>query len=347
MTGRPRPVPITWFAGVLAVVGAALMWAAGPSLAGAVTSGTPTAELVGTLRLAPSACPSGRPAGSWVAVTFGTKIIGNRDSTCDDGAYTLLPPGNAGLSTTGYTPVREVGFADNGTPLATAITKPVEFDGQPLGIVSDSRDLQDAPSGPSTFAPARVYLVGHDQLVADMRSIQALYAGPHGESCVQATGDGCWLIGSDDATGTYNPTTHRFELSWYTGQSFSTTSAGTDVHLAGVFHGAVRPVGQGRDIDLGTQSFVAGPPGSIGQVNDAADRSDGKHADRPRTGPRNASRSNGAGAPGRRTTASSLRPTDASGGKQVGSPTAFVIGELLVLLNVLALLAVGLRRRSR
>lgn len=205
-------------------------------------------QLSGTLRLTPGSCAGGRPSGSYLAVTYGTKSIDNPASSCDGGAVTLLSPGTRGLSTTSFSPSSDVAFNRRGEALSSSIAEPVRFGSHLLGIVSATQDLQDAPDGPGLFALPHIYVTG-GRVLADVRSVQALYDR------------GCWLVGAERATGTYDAANHRLTLSWFSGQSFVSQSAGTAVHLAGVFVGAApKPIAAGNVVELGTASFAAGSP---------------------------------------------------------------------------------------
>jgi hypothetical protein len=216
-------------------------------------------QLTGVLHLSKGTCDGDKPGGSYLSVTFGTKVIGNPASSCEHGAVTLLSPGRPGLSTDAFTPLSDEAFDSRGNPVATSLTQPVRFGSHLLSLVSSGQDLQDAPTGRATFAFPHLYVTG-TKVLADVRSIQALYDGAAGTTCASGAGSGCWLIGAERATGTYDAQTHRVTLSWFSGQSFVQESAGTVVHLSGVFVGAKpKPLKRGTAVDLGTSSFAAGP----------------------------------------------------------------------------------------
>lgn len=312
-----------------AFLGANAASAAGPSPAAARP---PAAEeLLGDFRLSPVSCAGGTPHGSYAVITYGTKVVANPSSGCDHGGVTLLPPGRVPLSSRGYTPTSLVGFDRGGRPLG-GFTAPVAFGKHAAALVTASRDLQAGT--PPTFRPPRVYLVD-GRLLGDLRSVQALDGGPAGSSCLNSAGQGCWLIGRQDASGTYDPRTHRFSLDWFSGQSFTGASAGLQVHLTGVFHGTLRRVPPGAVVDLGTRSFAAGsaePASYRGSV----------------------SRHPAHAGPGRRARGSRHRHVVRRGAlasvaavQRAGSPLAFVAGELLILLDALVLLGFGIARLGR
>lgn len=233
---------------VVATTAVGLLASAALGMAPAAAASAPGVQrLSGVLRLDRGTCANGNPAGSYLSVTFGTHAIGNPASSCAHGTVTLLTPGDRGLSTVSYSPPADIGFDANGDAVATSITRPTAFGSHRLSLVSSAQDLQDAPGGPATFALPHIYVTG-SHAMADVRSVQALYDR------------GCWLIGTQRATGTYDDTTGRLTLSWFTGQSFVRQSAGTAVHLSGIFEGAPKSVPKGHAVKLGTASFAAGAP---------------------------------------------------------------------------------------
>jgi hypothetical protein len=288
-------------------------------------------RLDGTVKLTSGSCAGDRPIGSYLSVTFGTRAIRNRASSCDHGAVTLLRRGRKGLSTSAFSPSTDAGFDGDGDARADTIVAPTSFDRRRLGLLTSARNLQDGPSGPDVFVPPKLYLVGN-KVEADLRSVQVLYGGKPDSSCASASGYGCWLVGAERATGTYDASTRRLSLTWFSGQSFTSASAGTEVHLVGEFIGNVRPVAKGATVDLGTASFAAGPAVSVGDSTDAHHTVGA----RPKDHAHHRRRSNDAAL---------AAAASAAGG--AGSPRLFLVAELLVELNVVALVAVALRRRRR
>jgi hypothetical protein len=285
-------------------------------------------QLHGTLVLTAGRCAGGHPSGSYLSATFGTKAIRNPRSSCDHGAVTLLYPGRRGLSTQSFSPNSDLGFDRNGDADADAITAPASFGPYRFGLVTSARNLQDAARGSGVFALPTIYVSG-SRAFADLRSLQVLYGGLASTSCTGASGYGCWLIGTERATGSYDAVTHRLALAWFTGQSFVGASAGTAVHLTGVFHGAPRPLAAGATVELGTTSFPAGKAQPVAvRTPAAADPPTHRAVARHRP----VQRSFG------------LRATSTS--TSTGSPRTFLIGELVVAANLLAFIA-GVRRRRR
>ena len=273
----------------VAAVASGLMLAAWGTATASTATPPAVRELSGTFHLVPGACHQGRPSGSYLAVTFGTRAIKNTSSRCDSGAVTLLRPG-AGVITGQYS------TAAQGT-----------FDGRHLGLLT---------SHSSQFAAPRIYLVGN-QIVSDLRSAEAAYDG------------GQWSVGAERATGHYLAATHQLSLQWFSGQSFTPSSAGTEVHLAGTFTGTIRRVPQGTTVDLGTASFAAGASTPVvenaaqttSHRRNAARHSHGRHARRARL---------------------AARATSTT----TGSPKAFLLAEALVLANLVAFAGLS-RRRGR
>lgn len=301
--------------------------AAAPSAAAA----TGFAQLRGHLHLIKGTCRGGRPAGSYLAVTFGTRAIRNTASSCDKGSVTLLSPGQGSLSTHVFSPVTDDQFDGRGNATADTVTRPVRFGRYELSLVTSPRNLQDAARGPAFFTAPHIYVSG-TQAFADMRAVQALYDGAADSSCASANGDGCWLIGAERATGSFDPSTHRLTLTWFSGQSFVPSSAGTAVHLVATFTGSVTPVPEGATVDLGTASVAAGSPNSAAVTEDVADHGRARRAD--------ASGRDRARRRGRREAALVGEPAGGSGVTR--------LAEIVVLVNGIALAgAARVRRRSR
>jgi hypothetical protein len=314
-----RSTPVLLAAGLAAVAGTAVPAAAAAS--------QPVSQLRGELVLAAGSCVGGHPSGSYLSATFGTRAIRNPRSNCAGGAVTLLAPGRAGISTKWFSPSSDAAFNGRGEPVAETIAQPARFGAHEFALVTSARNLQDAARGPALFALPKIYVAG-SRAYADLRSLQALYGGLAGSTCASASGYGCWLIGTERATGTYQAATHRLTLSWFTGQSFVGSSAGTAVHLTGLFRGIAVPLHQGASVELGTSSFAAG--GS--QIEPVARHKSADRTTRSRV-PRAAARATAA-----------VQPDDAS--TTTGSPRTFLIAEVVVLVNIVAFIA-GLRRRRR
>lgn len=325
---------------VAATVGGLAFAVPGAAFGVAGSSGTHAGvlQLSGVLHLQKGSCPGGKPTGSYLSVTFGSKAIRNPSSDCDGGAVTLLSPGRDGLSTSTFSPSSEERFDSHGNAVADSIAEPVSFGNHRLGVVSSSQDLQDAPTSSGLFSLPHIYVTG-DEVLADVRSIQVLYDGRAGTTCATGAGAGCWLVGAERATGTYDAATHHITLTWFSGQSFVPQSAGTAVQLSGVFVGAKpKPVAKTSVVELGTSSFAAAsPPPAV-----AAAIREGSAA------------SHRAGATARRTAArhvdqrtSALSSSENSPMWQIlGAPLALAAAVLLIGIDALGF-SVALGRRQR
>lgn len=229
-------------AGLAAVVGAT------SGCSGSSSAATPaTHRLSGVLRLDPGHCAgrSAKPTGSYLVVISAAtdKLVDNHDSRCAAKQYTLLRPGrDGGLALGRFQPAPRPAFDGRRGGTATAITRPVEFDGVRLALATDPRDEQDAPTGQPAF-PAPEAIVTGDTLHVDLRSLVFLYGGRAGATCAQTYGVGCWNLGSRSATGSYDPNTGRFEVSWFQGESFSPRGDSLQVHLSGRLVPAAAPGG--------------------------------------------------------------------------------------------------------
>ncbi|HEX3899852.1 MAG TPA: hypothetical protein VHW74_11815 [Mycobacteriales bacterium] len=295
-------------------------------------------QLSGVLHLQKGSCVGGKPSGSYLSVTFGSKAISNPSSDCEGGAVTLLSPGRDGLSTTSFSPSSDEAFDGHGDAVARSIAQPASFGRHTLGIVSASQDLQDAPTSPGLFSLPHIYVTGH-QVLADVRSIQVLYDGHADTTCASGAGAGCWLVGAERATGTYDASTHRITLTWFSGQSFVPQSAGTAVHLSGVFVGAKpKPLTKTSVVELGTSSFAAAspPPEVAAAIRQGTAR-------RHRSASLSASPNGSAAA----SEAAVVSPEDSPLWQVLGAPLAISAAVLLIGIDALGFsVALGRRRRS-
>lgn len=273
---------------------AAVMTGSAVAMIGGVAAAGPPSvqQLTGTLHLVAGRCDHGKPSGSYLAVTFGTRAIKNSSSNCAGGAVTLLSPTAAGLLTAHYSTV--------------------------AASVFDHRTLRVGTSSQSYFRPPHLYLVG-DQVRADVRSVVVGYRGGH------------WPIGTEQAKGRYDAASHAMTLQWFSGQSFVTSSAATEVHLEGRFDGSMKQLRRGTTVQLGTASFGAGPASASTESVAAATNRRGSATGAHRS-------SHG----GRK---QALRAAKAS--TTTGSPTMFLLAEVLVLMNLVSFVAVAIRRSQR
>ncbi|HVW79550.1 MAG TPA: hypothetical protein VHB69_01240 [Mycobacteriales bacterium] len=217
--------------------GAALVLAAGCS---GTHQTTPDAtHLDGLFRIAPGACPaaSGLPTGSYLVVLSAASggTVGNPHGGCKNPAYTLLDPGtDGGLVTGEFQQVSGPTFDRHGNSRDGRIIAPVRFGKLDVGFGTSSRDEQDAPAGAPAF-PVPSAIVRGSALSVDLRSLVVSYAGDADTSCKTTYGVGCWELGSENATGTYDAATGHYSIQWFSGASFTPKGDSIEVHLEGTF----------------------------------------------------------------------------------------------------------------
>ncbi|MBV9412364.1 MAG: hypothetical protein JO148_12260 [Acidimicrobiia bacterium] len=227
-----------------------------PSPSNPRPSGNGVQRLVGTFVLGPPTCAGDRPAGSWFVVSYGTKVQQNPASSCAGGAATLLAPGAVGLPTGHFLLDPQPTFDGQGDSVSAGIIRPTQFGSHKLGMATSPNDVQDAPGGPAAFsAPEALWQGGN--LVVDLRALDVTYDGPPDSTCVSAAGNGCWLEGARQATGTYDPATGAFSLEWLSSQGFTGASAGVTFHLAGTFVGQAVATPPGTSLP-GAQRYTVG-----------------------------------------------------------------------------------------
>jgi hypothetical protein len=201
-------------------------------------SSDPT-HLNGLFRIAPGVCTSatGLPTGSYLVVISAatSHTVKNPQGGCGNAAYTLLRPGtDGGLITGEFQDVKGATFDARGNSVADRIVAPTRFGKTRFGFATNARDEQDAATGGVAF-PRPAAIVTGTALRVDLRSLVVSYGGNPGTSCASSFGVGCWELGSENATGTYDAATGGFTLQWFTGESFTPKGDSIEVHLAGTF----------------------------------------------------------------------------------------------------------------
>jgi hypothetical protein len=157
-------------------------------------------------------------------------------------------------------------FDGSGNSLASDIITPVAYNGHTIGLSTSPNDVQDAPQGPTVYAPPMALIQGRTLLV-DLRPLYVTYHGRPGTTCTSAWGVGCWEEGSKAAIGSYEPADGHFTLDWTASQGFTGLSASATFHLEGVFVGRAvsAPPGAGSDwlpdqyVLTGTATQSGGP----------------------------------------------------------------------------------------
>ncbi|MBV8528740.1 MAG: hypothetical protein JOZ75_10520 [Candidatus Dormibacteraeota bacterium] len=204
-------------------------------------SGPGTSKLQGVLQIAAGQCGAGTPSGSYFAMTKGGGPVKNNSPNCGDGAYTLLTQGGTGLTLDNFQPPPGQAFDANGNALAGDIVKPVPFFGTNFSLATDAKDEQNSPSGADQFSAPSAVLNG-STLTADLNSLVATWNGTPNKSCADGNppGTGCYQQGASSATGTYDPSSQHYSLSWSAtihGGAFN--GATGNWHLEGTFSGHV------------------------------------------------------------------------------------------------------------
>jgi hypothetical protein len=189
-----------------------------PSSAGTASS-TPSPSgpqaLVGTFKLTAGACTGSNVTGSYfrMIVPGGTiaagKFFDNPDSLCADKSYTVFAPGtDGGFETTKYQPNPSPAFDTAGNALAASIVSPTAFTAIKFGLSTNAKDPQTGKS-----VPAPIVEVDNGKLSGQ---VQAWSAQWNHQSFNQGSpkpgGTSPGLTGA--LTGTYDPTTKAFVLTW-------------------------------------------------------------------------------------------------------------------------------------
>lgn len=217
--------------------GVALL-AGGCSGGGHPTAASPQ-RLDGEFRLAAGACSTGKqpPTGSYLVVISAAAdhTVRNPHGGCRNASYTLLRPGtDGGLVTGEFQEVAGATFDARRNSRQDRIIEPVRFGKLALGFATSAYDEQAAANGAPAFPrPAAIRTASGIQV--DLRSLVVSYGGPAGATCRTSLGIGCWQLGSENATGTYNPATGAFAIDWFSGESFVAKGDSIEVHLAGTF----------------------------------------------------------------------------------------------------------------
>jgi hypothetical protein len=201
---------------VIAIVGLSVA-----ALAGCSSSSTPSSTtsgsqaLVGTFRLTPGSDTGGTASGSYFQMISpgGTIASGpyfsNPDSTSADKAYTLLTPGtDGGLITGTYQPNPNPPFDSSGNALADAIVQPTKFTALEFGLSTNATDPQTG-----TVTPVPTIRVKDGKLSGQLEAWSASWNKLNfnqGSPKPNGTSPGL----TAPVSGTYNPTTHAFVITW-------------------------------------------------------------------------------------------------------------------------------------
>ena len=168
--------------------------------------GTP---LTGTFRASAGAC-SGGITGSWFRMLSPTgSPVSNNDSSCSDKTYTPLSPGSdGGLVSGSYQPDPSPAFDGTGNGLAHRIFQPTRFYGVEFAVATDPTDPQ---SGTAVKAPS--ISANGGTLSGDLRAFTVSWNNQHFNQGAPKP-DGTSPGRTSGPTGTYDPSTGAYKLSW-------------------------------------------------------------------------------------------------------------------------------------
>jgi hypothetical protein len=169
-------------------------------------------ELKGTLELTAGALTHSGYAGTYFRMVLpGGKngYFQNSSSLAKDKTYTLLAPGsNGGLELGSYQPPPKPAFS-GGSALARAITVPEGFEHIKFSISTAKTDAQSGkPVGPPTL-----YLNG-DKITGNLSAWTAEWNKIYFNQGSPKPGN-TYPGGTTPVTGTYNPKTKAFLITWY------------------------------------------------------------------------------------------------------------------------------------
>lgn len=202
------------------IVAATTVLIAGCSSSKSPTSGSsPSAggatALVGTFQLIAGKCSTASPTGTYFRMidpggTIATgKYFANPDSTCVDKSITAEVPGaDGGLTTGTYQPSPTKAFDGQGNALAASILAPGSFTAIKFGISTNKVDPQTHHAVP---AP-KIFVKGtklSGQITAWSAAWNNLYFNQGSPKP-----DGSHPGLTEPVSGTYNPSTHAFVLTW-------------------------------------------------------------------------------------------------------------------------------------
>jgi hypothetical protein len=198
---------------ILAISAAAALLTVGAGGASArpANSATPGAQsaraLVGTFALAPGKYSRGRASGTYFRMVFpgGRSYFRNPDSSARDKSYTLLQPGRAGgLATGRYQGVPSPAFTATGDSRAALIIRPTRFANIKFGLATLAKDPQSKRSVPTP----RINVSGR-RLSGQIQAFTAAWNKLYFNQGSPKPGSSRPLV-----TGSYNPRTRAFTLTW-------------------------------------------------------------------------------------------------------------------------------------
>lgn len=241
----------------------ALALAAAITAAAGVVATVPPAQasvaLIGTFELTPGACTSNGISGTYLRMilpsgTASGPYMSNSDSACPNQSYTPLRPGtDGGLVSGGYQPTPQPPFDSAGNALAGKITAPAQFYGTSFATSSNATDPQTHHA-----APAPVVYANGTSLSANLSAFSVTWNKQYFNQGSPKPG-GAYPGNTRPATGTYDPRTGAFTLTWTSqveGGPFDKFTG--QWHLTGRFVPASRASTTGQTAGGGTTSTTTG-----------------------------------------------------------------------------------------
>jgi len=256
-TTRPRAPRVLKSALVVVLMLATSAIALFGATAATAASGT---ALIGTFELTPGSCSGSTVSGTYLRMILPSgspsgPYMSNSDSTCHDQSFTALKPGtDGGLITGSYQPQPSPPFDSKGNALAGTITAPAPFYGTSFATSSNKVDPQThlAVSPPSVIASG-------DTLHATLPGFAVTWNSQYFNQGAPKP-DGSDPGNTRAPTGTYDPSTGAFTLSWTSqvvGGPFDKFTG--QWHLQGYFHPAGTKA-KGSSSKASTAASTAGAP---------------------------------------------------------------------------------------
>jgi hypothetical protein len=209
--------------------------AAGAKAASVTAVSAKKQKLIGTFSIKAGTADGKKVSGSYLRmVTPNGHYLANPSSSAVHGSYTLITPGtDKGLETGKYQPEPSPAFDSNGNALASRIFKPVKFEGVGFSGATAKVDPQT-----NTSVPAPSIAVSGHKLTGNLAAFAVSWSKQQFNQGSPKPG-GTYPGATTHVTGTYNPKTHAFSLTWRSeivGGPFNSFSGLW--HLAGTFHAA-------------------------------------------------------------------------------------------------------------
>jgi hypothetical protein len=185
------------------------------SSSSSTTTAPASGSLVGVFHLTAGSNSGSAVTGSYFRMISpgGTISAGpffsNPDSTATDKSYTFVSPGNdGGLKTGAYQPDPTPPFDAKGNALADTITAPQAFVALNFSISTNSTDPQSKDAVPKPEITDK-----DGQLSGQVEAISAAWNNQYFNQGSPKPGGGSPGL-TTPVSGTYNPTTHAFVLTW-------------------------------------------------------------------------------------------------------------------------------------